>query len=113
MSLNGALLIASGGLANISRQMAVVSNNVANAGTPDYAKVNVQFSSGSAPDVVLGYKKTAAGCDASGGWYYDVDPAGGATPTKIELCPKSCEGVKGGTVAAKLNILLGCQTIVK
>lgn len=38
MSLNGALLIASGGLANISRQMAVVSNNVANAGTPDYAR---------------------------------------------------------------------------
>jgi flagellar hook-associated protein 1 FlgK len=38
MSLNGALLIASGGLANISRQMAVVSNNIANAGTPDYAR---------------------------------------------------------------------------
>ena len=38
MSLNGALSIASGGLANISRQMAVVSNNIANAGTPDYAR---------------------------------------------------------------------------
>lgn len=38
MSLNGALSIASGGLANISRQMAAVSNNIANAGTPDYAR---------------------------------------------------------------------------
>jgi flagellar hook-associated protein 1 FlgK len=38
MSLNGALMIASGGLANITRQMAVVSNNVANAATPDYAR---------------------------------------------------------------------------
>ena len=38
MSLNSALSIASGGLANISSQMAVVSNNIANAGTPDYAR---------------------------------------------------------------------------
>lgn len=38
MSLDSALLISSGGLSNISRQMAVVSNNIANASTPDYAR---------------------------------------------------------------------------
>lgn len=32
------MLVASGGLANISRQMAVISNNIANASTPDYAR---------------------------------------------------------------------------
>ena len=37
MSLDGALSIATGGLANVNRQMAVVSQNVANAGTPGYA----------------------------------------------------------------------------
>src|SRR6185437_2021173 len=37
MSLEGALSIASGGLANINRQLALVSQNVANAGTPNYA----------------------------------------------------------------------------
>lgn len=38
MSLDSTLLIAAGGLANVSRQMAVVSDNVANAATPDYAR---------------------------------------------------------------------------
>lgn len=38
MSLEGALNIAVGGLANINAQLAVVSQNIANAGTPGYAK---------------------------------------------------------------------------
>jgi flagellar hook-associated protein 1 FlgK len=38
MSLISALQIATGGLNNIAAQMAVVSNNVANAGTPGYAE---------------------------------------------------------------------------
>ena len=37
MSLNSALSIASGGLANINAQFALISQNVANAATPGYA----------------------------------------------------------------------------
>jgi flagellar hook-associated protein 1 FlgK len=37
MNLDSALSIATGGLANINRQMAIVSQNVANASTPGYA----------------------------------------------------------------------------
>ncbi|MGH7121241.1 MAG: flagellar hook-associated protein FlgK [Acetobacteraceae bacterium] len=37
MSLNGALAIASGGLWNINQQLALISENVANAATPQYA----------------------------------------------------------------------------
>ena len=37
MNLDGALSIATGGLANVNRQMALVSQNVANASTPGYA----------------------------------------------------------------------------
>lgn len=37
MSLDAALSIANGGLANINAQLALVSNNVANASTPDYS----------------------------------------------------------------------------
>ncbi|MGE0418020.1 MAG: flagellar hook-associated protein FlgK [Acetobacteraceae bacterium] len=45
MSLDAALSIAMGGLANVNRQMALVSQNVANAGTPDYvAQVGSQES---------------------------------------------------------------------
>ena len=83
------------------------------AGTPDYDKVNVQFSPGAGAPSLLGYRKSAAACDATGGWYYDVDPSGGGAPSKILLCPSSCEGVKKATGVAKLDILLGCKTIVK
>eukprot|EP01037_Dinobryon_pediforme_P009699 gene9699-9763_t len=45
MSLDGALQAAAGGLANVSRQIAVISNNIANANTPDYAReVGTQIS---------------------------------------------------------------------
>src|ERR1700709_644948 len=37
MSLNSAIAIASGGLANINAQFALISHNVANAATPGYA----------------------------------------------------------------------------
>src|ERR1700744_3179080 len=37
MSLNSALSIAAGGLANINAQFALISQNVANAATPGYA----------------------------------------------------------------------------
>lgn len=38
MSLDGSLSIATSGLANINRKLAVVSQNVANAATPDYVR---------------------------------------------------------------------------
>ncbi len=45
MSLDNALRVATGGLANINRQMALVSQNVANASTPDYAaEIGTQHS---------------------------------------------------------------------
>jgi flagellar hook-associated protein 1 FlgK len=37
VNLDNALVVASGGLANINRQMSLISQNVANAGTPNYA----------------------------------------------------------------------------
>lgn len=45
MSLDASLAIAGSGLANVNRQMAVVSQNVANASTPDYVReVSTQTS---------------------------------------------------------------------
>ncbi len=45
MSLDTALRVSTGGLANINRQMALVSQNVANASTPDYAaEIGTQHS---------------------------------------------------------------------
>jgi hypothetical protein len=84
------------------------------SGTPDYGRVNVKFTKGDGTASVFPQAKGgASACDASGGWYYDVDPSTGGTPTKITLCPASCDAVKASGSGSKVDVLLGCQTIVK
>jgi hypothetical protein len=39
-------------------------------------------------------------------WYYDVNPPG--TPTKITLCPQSCDPLK--TSGGSLKVIIGCAT---
>jgi flagellar hook-associated protein 1 FlgK len=56
MSLNAALSIASGGLANINRQLDLVSQNVANAGTPGYAREVAAQQSVTADGVGMGVR---------------------------------------------------------
>lgn len=81
-------------------------------GEQDFTKVNVQRTSGGKSEV-LPNKKSAQDCGTGPGWYYDKDPAAG-TPTKIILCPNTCDAVKKDTTGgAKLDILLGCKTVVK
>lgn len=80
-------------------------------GVPDYDKVNVQYTANGKTELI-GFKKNAAACDATGGWYYDIEPGAG-TPGKIILCPTSCEAVKAPGASAKLDVLLGCKTVVK
>jgi hypothetical protein len=81
-------------------------------GQQDFSKVNVQHTDGSGVQTVLPYKMNAAGCGTSAGWYYDADPAAGGTPTKITLCPSTCNTVKSESGNAKVEILLGCKTLV-
>lgn len=76
-------------------------------GTPDFGKVNVQYTPGGGGNPVdILNVKDAAHCPASGdGWYYDNNSA----PTQIELCPATCTKV-GADSNGKIEILLGCQT---
>lgn len=74
--------------------------------TFDPAQVNVDFTPGGGMPKTLGHVNAASDCGPSGGWYYD-DPA---APTKIELCPTTCDGVQGDS-SGKLEIVLGCDTI--
>ncbi|HEY0709919.1 MAG TPA: hypothetical protein VGG33_24105 [Polyangia bacterium] len=80
-------------------------------GTLDFAKVNVRYTPTGGNGNDLGYVRSMAGCDPTrGGWYYDVDPAMG-TPTRILVCPSTCETFKkDGT--AKVDLLFGCATKV-
>jgi hypothetical protein len=82
------------------------------AGQLDYKAVNVRFTHGNGQvSTVLYAGATAASCTDKGGWYYDVDPAAG-TPTKIDICPATCDGAMGlkSDPKGQVDILLGCQT---
>jgi hypothetical protein len=81
------------------------------AGTVDPSLVNVRVTDGTkAPSDVprVSGEPACAGLD---GWYYDMP----AAPTKVILCPKSCEATQshGGTKVPKIDVLFGCQTVVR
>jgi len=90
----------------------MVPNSTQDGGQLDYYSVNVEFTSSSGQAVTIGNVKNRASCSATkGGWYYDVDPSTGAKPQTISICDTSCTALKAD-LSGKVNILLGCQTII-
>lgn len=77
----------------------------------DYQKVNVLHTpDGADMPVPVPYVGSADLCDPmTGGWYYDVDPLMGGTPTKIIICPATCDSFGLGGV---VDLQLGCETVV-
>jgi len=75
----------------------------------DYGAVNVKTRVGDAGAVDLFKVDSAAACDARGGWFYDVNPEAG-TPTKITLCPQSCDPLKAAQ-SSSLQVIIGCATM--
>jgi hypothetical protein len=81
------------------------------AGAIDFGKVNIRFRS-AAGDEDVPYTATAARCHPDrGGWYYDLDPATGATPTRIVACEATCRRWKAEPTAS-VDLRFGCKTIV-
>jgi hypothetical protein len=80
-------------------------------GVLDPEQVNVQVSDGTNPAVVVPRVANKDACGSAAGWYYD-NPT---TPKKVLLCPTSCEDAqsKGGTAVPKIEVLFGCQTIIR
>ena len=70
----------------------------------DPTKVNVIFTPGGSSSGVLNNVGDANGCNGAG-WYYD----NAQVPTKILLCPDTCNVIKTD-FDAKLEIQLGCPT---
>lgn len=79
--------------------------------TLNYDAVNVSYTElGTNEIVTVKYVESVGECDPKeGGWYYD-DPTK-QSPTKILLCPATCEQVKLSEEG--VEILLGCKTIPK
>ncbi len=69
----------------------------------DLTKLNVQVTLAGV-QTILTYGTSQATCDpVNGGWYFD-DPT---TPTKILLCPATCNAITG-KADALVDVLLGC-----
>jgi hypothetical protein len=76
----------------------------------DYYSVNVQYTSGAGQTVTIGNVANKAACSATkGGWYYDVNPSGGAAPQNISICDTTCTQLRGDA-AGRVDVLLGCKT---
>jgi hypothetical protein len=67
--------------------------------------INVNYTPGGGTVGTLTQVAGAAQCSGSGSWYYD-DPS---APTRIVLCPATCDTVTGDA-GASLQILLGCPS---
>ncbi len=75
----------------------------------EYGEVNVVYTATNGTEHTVYYVGDPANCDpVKGGWYYDVDPSVG-DPTKILLCPQSCDFVQDH--AGSISIEIGCETI--
>jgi hypothetical protein len=79
-------------------------------GTIDFGKVNVRFKGAAAEEDIL-YVASVERCDPlRGGWYYDVPPAT-ETPTRVLVCPASCNRFKADA-SASVSLAFGCKTKV-
>lgn len=81
------------------------------SGELDPDAVNVQIVANDVPTVLVKVPGPGS-CGPSGGWYYDDD----AAPTKVLLCPASCDQAQaavGPGKTGKIEVLFGCATIAQ
>ncbi|MCA9599891.1 MAG: VWA domain-containing protein [Myxococcales bacterium] len=71
----------------------------------DPTKVNITYTPGAGGSQQF-YKVSGASACVPGGWYYDND----ANPTKIILCPATCDQVQQDPNGG-IQIVLGCASI--
>lgn len=75
----------------------------------DYNAINVQYTTEGGMPVIIPQVKSKADCPPDGlAWFYD-EPAG---PKQIILCDASCATISQDA-KAKLDVLVGCATVVK
>jgi len=79
------------------------------AGNVDRKKVNIEFTGADGAKATVANVGDSARCDAAlGGWHYDNPDA----PTRIIACPSTCATFKG-TVSGKVNVVVGCDTVIR
>lgn len=71
----------------------------------DTSLVNVLYTPGDGEQSTLTRVDDMGHCGVGSSWYYDDN----VKPTRIYLCPSSCESAKNSP-NAKLEVLVGCET---
>jgi hypothetical protein len=117
---NTAYVVTMGGAAALSAALAAIKGSIItcdyslpaiDGGQLDFRAVNVQTRIGptGTPTLINQVPSTSA-CGTGDGWYYDNPvPPGNPAPTKITLCPTSCDALQA-TPGGQLDVLLGCKT---
>ena len=73
----------------------------------DYKLINVELNDASGTRSLVYVQDPTRCADSTVGWFYDADPTQGGTPTKISVCPKTCDTLHAATDAS-VEIRLGC-----
>jgi hypothetical protein len=74
----------------------------------DIDEVNVEFTDGAGGTLEIGRVDDPATCaNVENGWYYDIP----AAPTRILLCPQTCDAIQGYEMAS-ISVIFGCETII-
>lgn len=76
--------------------------------TFDRDLVNVVFTPDAGIERTIPRVDGPSACAARGGWYYDDS----ASPSEILLCSATCDEVGTTTTAGRIDIALGCETVL-
>jgi hypothetical protein len=79
---------------------------VPEAGLLDPSLIAVEYTAGNGDKDLIPRIDSTASCGSEEGWQYDDD----ANPTRITLCPVSCDLVQEDP-EGRIDILVGCATI--
>jgi hypothetical protein len=82
------------------------------SGVPDYMSVNVEYTTSAGASVGLPYVTTESACGTGSGWFYDVDPSTGATPSAINVCPGTCSTIQADK-NGRVDVVVGCATMTR
>jgi len=80
--------------------------------TFDPTKVNVEFTPPGGAPIQFGNIPNAAACAATtqNAWYYEKDAMG--NPTKVVVCPNTCNTTLKNSAGAEVDVVFGCDTVM-
>ena len=81
-------------------------------GTLDVHKVNVSVKTTAGRSDLVYVAQGGACTDPKGGWYYDVDPAGGGQPARLVLCPATCKAMRADAESS-VDVAFGCTSRIE